>query len=82
VAVGRQLLRQGRLHGPESVSRELYRAAIQLAANRDVLDPGREPVRDGRRALLAEVEDVLSCLKTVGRVDEAMLEEVLDDVAG
>jgi glycerol-3-phosphate O-acyltransferase len=54
---------QRRLHSPESVSRELLRGALRLAANRDLVDPGRDEVRDGRAAFAAEIADVL------GRID-------------
>ena len=38
--VGRQMLLQGRLHGPESLSRELFSGALRLAANLDLTGPG------------------------------------------
>jgi glycerol-3-phosphate O-acyltransferase len=34
--VGQQMLLQGRLHGPESLSRELFASALKLAANLDL----------------------------------------------
>jgi glycerol-3-phosphate O-acyltransferase len=37
-AVGRQLLLQGRLHGPESLSQELFSSALRLARNRGLVD--------------------------------------------
>jgi glycerol-3-phosphate O-acyltransferase len=37
--VGRQMLLQGRLHGPESLSRELFSTALKLAANLDLAGP-------------------------------------------
>ncbi|MCW3040895.1 MAG: hypothetical protein JWM31_2800 [Solirubrobacterales bacterium] len=79
LGVGRQLLLQGRLHGPESVSQELYASALQLAANRDVVDPGRDEVRVARVAFLAEVEEVLERVAHIGRLDAERLQEVLDD---
>lgn len=56
--VGRQMLLQGRLHGPESLSRELFVSALDLMANQGLLTTegaggradhdGRHPgVRDG-----------------------------------
>ena len=39
-AVGQQLLLQGKLHGPESLSRELFASAVRLAAQPG---PGRGP---------------------------------------
>ncbi len=38
--VGQQMLLQGRLHGPESLSRELFSGALKLAANLDLIGPG------------------------------------------
>jgi glycerol-3-phosphate O-acyltransferase len=77
LGVGRQLLLQGRLHGPESVSQELYAAALQLAANRDIVDPGRDEVRGARERFLAEVEEVLGRVAHIGRLDDARLKAVL-----
>jgi glycerol-3-phosphate O-acyltransferase len=37
--VGQQMLLQRRLHGPESVSRELFTSAIDLKANFELLEP-------------------------------------------
>src|SRR5690606_15489936 len=46
--VGRQMLLQGRLHGPESLSRELFVSALDLMDNQDLLVatfvPDEEPV--------------------------------------
>ena len=36
------MLLQGRLHGPESLSRELFAGALQLAENLDLTGPGGE----------------------------------------
>lgn len=77
LGVGRQLLLQGRLHGPESVSQELYAAALQLAANRDIVDPGRDEVRVAREAFLAEVQEVLDRVAHIGRLDAERLARVL-----
>lgn len=79
LGVGRQLLLQGQLHGPESVSQELYASALQLAANRDVVDPGRDEVRAARAAFLAEIEELLERVAHIGRLDAARLQTVLDD---
>ena len=38
--VGQQMLLQGRLHGPESLSRELFASALKLAGNLDLIGPG------------------------------------------
>jgi glycerol-3-phosphate O-acyltransferase len=37
-AVGQQLLLQGRLHGPEALSRELFASALRLAGNRGLVE--------------------------------------------
>ncbi|HEX4110309.1 MAG TPA: glycerol-3-phosphate 1-O-acyltransferase [Solirubrobacteraceae bacterium] len=80
LGTGRQMLLQGELHGAESVSSELFSGALALAANRDLIDPGRDEVRVAREAFLAEVQEVLGRLVRIGELDAALLEEVL--VAG
>jgi len=57
VAVGTQMLLQGRLYGPESVSSELFATALQLAGNRGLLEIGGEEIRERRRAF---AEDLLA----------------------
>jgi glycerol-3-phosphate O-acyltransferase len=69
---------QGRLHGPESVSQELYAAAMRLAANRDVVDPGRDEVRLARQKWRDEVREVRGRLVRIGELDAKLLEGVLD----
>ena len=75
--VGGQMVLQGQLHGAESVGRESFAAALSLAANRDLVDPGREDVRAARERWLAEVRDVLIDLEAVEQADVAATEEVL-----
>jgi glycerol-3-phosphate O-acyltransferase len=79
LGVGRQMLLQGSLHSAESVSKELYASALRLAANRDLVDPGREDVRAAREAYLSEVEDVVARVARIGELDAQLLEKVLDD---
>lgn len=55
VAVGTQMLLQGRLYGPESVSSELFATALQLAQNRGLLERGGDDVREQRRAFAADL---------------------------
>ena len=81
LAVGRQLMLQGRVHSAEAISRELFSSALQLAANRDLLDPGRDEVRAGRQVWLDELKSVQADLRTIDRMDRAVLEEVLDGPA-
>ena len=59
VGVGRQYVMQRRLDSPESVSRELFRGALRLAANRNLVEPGGDDLREARRAFAAEIEDVV-----------------------
>lgn len=62
VGVGRQYVMQRRLDSPESVSRELFRGALRLAANRSLVEPGGDDLRDARAAFASEIRD------DVGRV--------------
>ena len=80
-AVGRQMLLQGRLHGSESLSRELLRAALKLAVNRDLLPPAAEGA--GARELTARreqsasyVRDVLARVRIAESLDAAHRAEV------
>ena len=75
--IGRQHVLQGRVHGTESVSRELFASSLKLAANRDVLDPGREDVRRGRLAWLAELEQAIAGLRAIRELSERALAGVL-----
>ncbi|WP_354698820.1 Glycerol-3-phosphate acyltransferase [Paraconexibacter sp. AEG42_29] len=77
--VGHQMVLQGRLHSEAAVSRDSFAAALDLAANRDLVDPGRDEVRVARAAWLAEVKEVLVGLEQVHSADTAALNEVLDD---
>jgi glycerol-3-phosphate O-acyltransferase len=66
----RQRRLQQRLRSPEAISTELFRSGLALAANRDLLDPGREPVAEGRRALAAELGAVVGRLETIRTLAE------------
>ena len=59
VAVGQQMLLQARLHGPESVSSELFSSALALADNRGLLRPADE-------TLQADREEFADRLRTLG----------------
>jgi glycerol-3-phosphate O-acyltransferase len=67
--VGGQWLLQGRLHSPESVSRELFSTAMRLARHRDLVDPGREELAERRRAFLAEVQGTVDSASTIAALD-------------
>ena len=69
--VGRQMLLQGRLHGPESLSRELFTTALRLAANLDLVDPGRDELRLRREEWAAQVRGVVERVAVIDELDAA-----------
>jgi glycerol-3-phosphate O-acyltransferase len=75
---GRQLLLQGRIHGADSVSRELFATALKLAANRGLVDGDRE----GRQVWVDELLTIRELLNRIAQIDTVRLEEVLDGDAG
>jgi glycerol-3-phosphate O-acyltransferase len=75
---GRQLLLQGRIHGEDSVSRELFATALKLAANRGLVAGDAE----GRQAWLEELIAIRELLNRIAQIDTIRLEEVLDGDAG
>jgi glycerol-3-phosphate O-acyltransferase len=74
--VGQQMLLQGRLHGPESLSRELFAAALKLAANLDLVDPGREELARGRRAFAERLRATVAKVVRIDEIDAAVRQEV------
>lgn len=46
---------QGRIHSPESISKELFGAALRLASNRDLVEPGGDAKRERREAFAREI---------------------------
>jgi glycerol-3-phosphate O-acyltransferase len=77
LGIGRQHVLRGRVYGEESVSSELFAAALKAAANRDVLDPGRDEARAGRLAWLAQLEEVIGRLRTIDGLDRELREGML-----
>jgi glycerol-3-phosphate O-acyltransferase len=75
--IGQQMLLQGRLHGPESLSRELFSSAVRLAANLDLIDPGREELAASRRAFAARLRDVVTRLIMIDEIDAACRREAV-----
>ena len=87
-AVGRQMLLQGRLHGPESLSRELFSSALQLAANHGLLQsggggdqPGGQGQGGGDLAARREqsasyVRDLVARVRTAESLDASLRAEV------
>ena len=74
--VGRQMLLQGRLHGPESLSRELFSGALRLAANLDLTGPGDAELARRRQAFAARLRDVVARVITIDEIDAASRREV------
>ncbi|GAA3386439.1 glycerol-3-phosphate 1-O-acyltransferase [Cryptosporangium minutisporangium] len=54
--VARQLRMQQQLASTESISGELFATALKLAANRDLVDPGRDEVRRARQEFADEID--------------------------
>jgi glycerol-3-phosphate O-acyltransferase len=78
MANGGQLLRQGRVHGADSVSRELFATALKLAANRGLIDGDAA----ARQAWLDDLVMYRDRLARIAQIDATRLEEVLDGEAG
>jgi glycerol-3-phosphate O-acyltransferase len=57
--VARQYRLQQRIGSGDSISRELFRSALQLAENRDLVDPGRDELIAGRKAFAAELDEAV-----------------------
>lgn len=64
LAVGKQLVRQRRIHGVESVSRELFTGCAALADNRGLLEAGNQAQRS-RQSWLAELTTLIARLDTI-----------------
>ncbi len=75
--VGRQMLLQGRLHGPESLSRELFSSALKLAANQDLIGPGGENLAGRRRAFAARLRDLVARLIVIDEIDATSRQEAV-----
>jgi glycerol-3-phosphate O-acyltransferase len=69
--VAQQMLLQGRLHGPESLSRELFAAALRLAANLDLVDEGGDDLGRRRQEWAAEIRDVVARVAVIDELDAA-----------
>lgn len=66
LAVGRQYVLEQRLRNPECLSRELFRNALSLAANRGLLETGGEAIATGRSAFRAEL---LAAVRSIGEIE-------------
>ncbi|MGH3612957.1 MAG: glycerol-3-phosphate 1-O-acyltransferase [Pseudonocardia sp.] len=78
--VGQQMLLQGRLHGPESLSRELFGSALKLAANQELVDARVDRQGDDlalrRQAFAAQLRDVVRKVIEIDEIDAATRREV------
>jgi glycerol-3-phosphate O-acyltransferase len=75
--VGQQMLLQGRLHGPESLSRELFASAVKLAGNLDLLGPGGDDLAQRRRAFAGRLHDDVARLIVIDEIDAAGRREAI-----
>src|SRR5499427_7295837 len=75
--VGQQMLLQERLHGPESLSRELFASALKLAANLDLLGPGGDDLAQRRRAFAGRLHDEVARLIMIDEIDAAGRREAI-----
>ncbi|MGI5129494.1 glycerol-3-phosphate 1-O-acyltransferase [Pseudonocardia sp. CA-107938] len=75
--IGQQMLLQGRLHGPESLSRELFASALKLAANRDLVDAGRDELAQRRQAFLEQIRATVATVVRIDEIDAARRREVV-----
>ncbi len=75
--VGQQMLLQGRLHGPESLSRELFASAVKLAGNLDLLGPGGDDLAQRRRAFAGRLHEDVARLILIDEIDAAGRREAI-----
>src|SRR5215469_3723877 len=75
--VGQQMLLQGRLHGPESLSRELFASALKLAANLDLLGPGGDDLAQRRRTFAGRLHEDVARLILIDEIDAAGRREAI-----
>ncbi len=77
LGIGRQHVLQGRVYGEESVSSELFAAALRAAANRELLDPARADVREARTAWQQQIEEVIERLRAIDELEREVREGML-----
>jgi len=75
--VGQQMLLQGRLHGPESLSRELFASAVKLAGNLDLLGPGGDDLARRRLVFAGRLHDDVARLIVIDEIDAAGRREAI-----
>jgi glycerol-3-phosphate O-acyltransferase len=65
LGLGKQYQLQRRIRSAESVSKALFRNALDLARNRGLLDPGDSTLAERRRAFAEEIRDVARRVEAV-----------------
>jgi glycerol-3-phosphate O-acyltransferase len=75
--VGQQMLLQGRLHGPESLSRELFASALKLAANHELVEPGDAELAQRRQEFAARLRDVVARVTQIDEMDAVARREAV-----
>lgn len=68
IGVARQWWLQRRLYSPESISKNLFAGALQLAGNRDLLGPGGEELRAKRIAFADELREAVRRIQVIRRM--------------
>lgn len=69
IAVGRQYILQKRLLNPECVSLELFKNALSLAANRNLLQSGTEDLANKRHQFAKETWTAVAAVAAIGDLD-------------
>ena len=64
----RQWWYQRQLHSPESISKNLFAGAMQLAGNRDLLGTGGEELRERRKAFADELSGAVRRVQVIRRM--------------
>lgn len=68
IGVARQWWYQRQLHSPESISKNLFAGAMQLAGNRDLLGTGGEELRERRKAFADELSGAVRRVQVIRRM--------------
>jgi glycerol-3-phosphate O-acyltransferase len=75
ISLGRQRVRQQLLHSPESVSKDLFKNALSLAANRGLLETGAEDLVLRRSAFAAELRQAVRRVGVIRSMGPAFNDE-------
>jgi glycerol-3-phosphate O-acyltransferase len=62
---------QRSLHSPESISKNLFDGALQLAGNRRLVDPGGEELRERRQAFADQLTEAVALVQEVRAIANA-----------